>query len=109
MARGISEGTIYPPGISDSDEPLPSGSGSVSKDVTDDELFDSWHAALTRWHQNLVGGRPRQAGGDRPPQMGALVRRGVPEALRGEVWQLLAGCVDNEQMMEAYRLLCTKV
>ncbi len=41
--------------------------------------------------------------------MKALVRKGIPEALRGEVWQLLAGCNENEKSMnESYRLLLSK-
>ena len=43
----------------DGDEPLMSGSGVVSKDVTDDDLLDSWHEALTKWHQQLKQ-KPKQ-------------------------------------------------
>lgn len=45
--------------IADHDEPLLSGSGWVSKEVTDDNLLESWHEALTKWHQNLKL-RPKQ-------------------------------------------------
>ena len=38
------------------------------------------------------------------------VNAGIPEALRGEIWQLLSGSVTNEHaMIETYRLLLTKV
>jgi hypothetical protein len=72
----------------------------VSKEVTDDNLLEAWHEVLVKWHQSLS---------QRPKQVQQLARKGIPEALRGEVWQLLAGCHDNSELMEAYRVLITKV
>lgn len=37
------------------------------------------------------------------------MRLGIPEALRGEVWQRLAGTEENLQVMDTYRILITKV
>lgn len=88
-----------PDSESDGDEPLLSGSGAVSKDCTKGEL-DGWGEVLAKWRQNLKV---------RPKQLNLLVRRGIPEALRGEVWQLLAKChEDGKEMMETYRILITK-
>jgi len=86
--------------VLDNDEPLLSGSGVVSKDVTDENLLDSWHNVLKRWHQNV-----RQ----RPRQVRSLVHKGIPEPLRDEVWQLLAGCTESPQLLEAYRTLIPQV
>lgn len=47
--------------------------------------------------------------GPRPRALSQLVRVGVPEALRGEVWLRLAGVDQNDKLMETYRTLISKV
>ena len=84
----------------DGDEPLLSGSGMVSKDVTDEVLLETWQEVITRWHQDVS---------KRPKNVASLVRKGVPEALRGEVWQLLAKATNDKELLEAYRILISKV
>ncbi|KAL1138790.1 hypothetical protein AAG570_008852 [Ranatra chinensis] len=82
---------------SDGDEPLLSGTGEVSKDCSEVEL-ESWKDVLGKWG-------PQQ---QRPRQLAALVRQGIPEALRGEVWQRLAQCDNDSAVMDNYRILITK-
>jgi len=83
---------------SDPDEPLLSGSGEVSKECTVSEL-QGWAEVLSKWRTNLS---------QRPKQLQRLVKKGIPEALRGEVWQLLACCQDDESLIDYYRILITQ-
>uniref|UniRef100_H2YCK4 Rab-GAP TBC domain-containing protein n=1 Tax=Ciona savignyi TaxID=51511 RepID=H2YCK4_CIOSA len=85
-------------GQSDTDEPLLSGSGEVNKECTERVLSD-WGEVLSRWRADLSR---------RPTGLRTLIRAGIPDPLRGEVWQLLAGCHENQQMLEKYRVLITK-
>ncbi|XP_053631032.1 rab GTPase-activating protein 1 isoform X3 [Cherax quadricarinatus] len=99
--RSPSIASIETPGCdedTDDDEPLLSGSGEVSKDCPQGEL-DMWRQVLPK-----LQAAPQQL----PKGVSRLVKRGIPEALRGEVWQLLAGCSDDLDMMETYRVLITK-
>uniref|UniRef100_T1J7L1 Rab-GAP TBC domain-containing protein n=1 Tax=Strigamia maritima TaxID=126957 RepID=T1J7L1_STRMM len=84
----------------DNDEPLLSGSGEVSKDCNPVELGD-WTDVLTKWQQD-------QSCGQRSRQIVNLVRRGIPEPLRAEVWPRLVGIADSSELMEQYRTLISK-
>jgi hypothetical protein len=84
----------------DESDIIMSGIGNVSKDCREEELLD-WSDLLARWRKSAWNERPRG--------LQSLVHRGIPESLRGEVWQLLAGCNEDEKSMnESYRLLLTK-
>ena len=80
------------------DEPVLSGSGGVSKECSETELA-GWAEVLQSW----------PPGGQRPRQLASLVRAGVPEALRGEVWQRLSMASEKMELtIDNYRELVTK-
>lgn len=81
---------------SDGDEPLLSGTGEVSKDCSQDTL-DEWGPILQEWD-----------GDRRPKVLPQLVRIGIPEALRGKIWQKLANVENKVEMTDRYRVLLTK-
>lgn len=83
--------------FSDSDEPVVSGTGVVSKECPDEEL-EVWHDLLAKWTNSSV----------RPKQLTLLVRRGIPEALRGELWQRLVQCEQDSTLVNTYRILISK-
>uniref|UniRef100_A0A182XYL0 Rab-GAP TBC domain-containing protein n=1 Tax=Anopheles stephensi TaxID=30069 RepID=A0A182XYL0_ANOST len=84
---------------SDGDEPLLSGTGEVSKNCTAAQL-DEWQGIILEWYQEGPEKRPKN--------LPHLVRMGIPEPLRGTVWQRLA-CVENRtEMFDSYRVLITK-
>lgn len=76
-------------------DPIPSGTGVVSRDCSASELV-GWSDILPKWRSQ------------RPRGLAGLVRNGIPEPLRGEVWQLLAGTQQCSNLMEKYRIFLTK-
>lgn len=103
--NSIDEGKLSPsvetPSITEEedDEPLPSGTGLVTKECSQIEL-KGWKDIIDKWNSNLDV---------RPKQLFVLVRQGVPQALRPEVWQLLSGSNQvEEQLMKKYKSLVSK-
>eukprot|EP00117_Sycon_ciliatum_P035215 scpid28342/ scgid26743/ Rab GTPase-activating protein 1; GAP and centrosome-associated protein; Rab6 GTPase-activating protein GAPCenA len=79
------------------DEPLASGSGIVDRHWAAAEL-ENWSDLLSRWD-----------GTGRPKQLTTLIRKGgVPEPLRGRVWEMLAGLTADSDLLDNFRVLVTK-
>ncbi|UMM38814.1 hypothetical protein L5515_016135 [Caenorhabditis briggsae] len=76
---------------SDCDEPLLSGSGKVSQECKEEHL-ELWNQLINNWDQQS----------DRPERISELVLDGIPDKLRGHVWQLLANAIDQPDLVEKY-------
>nr|VZH92786.1 unnamed protein product [Spirometra erinaceieuropaei] len=119
---------------SDDDEPLLSGNGVVSAEITDSDLMVAWGELISDWQAKLKAlsttvPNPSNVGPMTPAapdaftsgpdisklgmmftrRIRSLVRRGIPEALRAETWQLLVGHHNMDAgLSDAYRILSTK-
>lgn len=97
----VSPDSIETPSIAEEleegdDEPLPSGTGQVSKECSQSEL-KGWKEILDKWNTNL---------NVRPRLLSSYVRYGVPQALRPEVWQLLSQSHEiEEKIVQSYKAL----
>ncbi|KAK3713438.1 hypothetical protein QZH41_012477 [Actinostola sp. cb2023] len=78
----------------DDDEPLLSGSGMVQKECTEEELC-SWSELLSKWKDVSV----------KPRQLYSLVKKSIPEPLRGQVWQMMAGVEEDDDLLASYKHL----
>jgi hypothetical protein len=83
---------------SDGDEPLLSGSGTVNREVNEDVLTE-WNGIVEKWKEDQFS---------RPSKLADLIYDGVPDILRGEVWQLLAKVYKEEDLSNTYRMLLDK-
>uniref|UniRef100_A0A5S6R4J5 Rab-GAP TBC domain-containing protein n=1 Tax=Trichuris muris TaxID=70415 RepID=A0A5S6R4J5_TRIMR len=99
-SKGILVNLVAPPdeNESDSDEPLLSGSGEVSSECSE-LVLANWDVCLSKWSDNLD---------KRPKEIVNLIRNGIPDQLRGDVWQLLAGCHEVPQLSKNYYSLLEK-
>lgn len=115
----------------DDDEPLMSGNGGEDlRIITDDDVFVAWGNLITEWREwHKAIGTPAtllppypsaetvvlKSGSESLPdgalgrRMHQLVRRGIPDTLRPEAWQRMAGYQGiDHALSEAYRILLTK-
>lgn len=84
---------------SDGDEPLLSGSGQVNQECSEN-LLAEWKDLIEKWKENQD---------NRPTKVNELIHDGVPDILRGEVWQLLAKVWKEDDLANTYRMLLDKV
>uniref|UniRef100_A0AC35UIN7 Rab-GAP TBC domain-containing protein n=1 Tax=Rhabditophanes sp. KR3021 TaxID=114890 RepID=A0AC35UIN7_9BILA len=82
---------------SDHDEPLLSGSGHVNQECSE-EVMSQWEELITKWEADLE---------NRPVNLGPLVKNGIPDKLRGRIWQWMSKVVDQE-LSDTYFILIEK-
>eukprot|EP00042_Codosiga_hollandica_P052493 m.667526 g.667526 ORF g.667526 m.667526 type:complete len:1114 (-) comp58508_c0_seq12:310-3651(-) len=79
----------------DSPDHVMSGHGTVGREISESTL-ESWSDVISKWDVT-----PRK-------RVQQLVRKGIPQVLRSQVWQKLANVEVNDGFIEEYRLLLTK-
>ncbi|CAB3410123.1 unnamed protein product [Caenorhabditis bovis] len=84
---------------SDCDEPLLSGSGVVSQECGE-EVMQKWQECIEQWKTT--------ENGTRPEAVSQLVLNGIPDSLRGQVWQLLSKASECQELIDTYHQLLTK-
>uniref|UniRef100_A0A158QIB5 Rab-GAP TBC domain-containing protein n=1 Tax=Rodentolepis nana TaxID=102285 RepID=A0A158QIB5_RODNA len=115
----------------DDDEPLMSGNGGEDlKIITDDDAFVAWGDLVTEWREwnkgsgkNALSLPPHPSAKTVVTQSGAeclpngalgrrirqLVRLGIPDTLRPEIWHRMTGYQAVDQgLAEVYRIMLTK-
>eukprot|EP00794_Sanderia_malayensis_P016013 gene16013-17630_t len=80
------------------DEPLLSGSGQIDQECTE-EVLSGWSDVLLKWKDYQT----------RPKQLMQLVRKGVPDPMRGQIWQMLAVTEHDSEVLGNYTALANKV
>lgn len=81
---------------SDGDEPLLSGTGAVPKECSQEKI-NEWNPIIMEWDSDK-----------RPKSLAPLVRLGIPETIRGNIWLRLANVYNKTEMTDMYRVLLTK-
>lgn len=70
-----------------------------SEEVLEKSPSDSWEEVLNNW----------QIYGQQPQLLNKLIREGVPENLRGQVWRRLSKGDDCPETIDKYNMMLTKV
>uniref|UniRef100_A0A8R1DH82 Rab-GAP TBC domain-containing protein n=1 Tax=Caenorhabditis japonica TaxID=281687 RepID=A0A8R1DH82_CAEJA len=79
------------------DEPLLSGSGLVLQEYGEEKL-KIWEELIEHWESTEK----------RPDEIDHLILDGIPDKLRGKVWQLLANVSESLELVEQYNVLITQ-
>ena len=87
----------------ENEEPLSSGFGEITLECSSERLSWWTKEKLASWHKDPNEGVPSDLNN-------VIVKYGVPHALRGAVWPLLAKISDEKmsKLKEAYRVLNTR-
>jgi hypothetical protein len=92
---------------------LLSGSGTVNQEC-DSDVLKAYEQIIEKWKQNLDRCVLLSTAlsvfslFSRPPELAALIQAGVPDAVRGQIWILLARAYNDEELIKTYHSLLNK-